>query len=123
MVAWQAIQAYHSEGNGYVKERDRVLAIGTRNAVLYKCDVDRATTTIGFAPGWMVFQSGEQIGHLLKCFEYQLSDDGPGIDLESAVIADDIIAALKVQAAKAEADNPPVAKPKNKSKRDRASRS
>lgn len=122
VIAWQAIQAHHSKERGYIKERDKSVAIPTRNAVLYGCEVDRATTTIGFAPGWMVFQSGEQIDHLLKCFAFQLSDDGPGIELEFAVIAEEIIAALKVIAAKAEADKPVAEKPKSRTRRGRAAR-
>ena len=116
VIAWAAIKAFHGPKNGNVKERDREVAIGTRNGIVYKCDVDRVSGKIGFAPGWMVFQSGEQIDHLLKCFAWQLTDDGPGIELEDMVIADEVISALKVIAAKAEADRPPVEKPKPKAK-------
>lgn len=112
LIAWTAIKEFHGEKNGNVKERDRERAIGTRNAILQTCEVDRATGKILFERGWMVFQSGEQIDHLLKCFEWQLSDKGPGIPLELAVIADEIIKSLKVLSAKWEADNPKPEKPK-----------
>jgi hypothetical protein len=114
VIAWTAIKEFHGEKNGNVKERDRELAIGTRNGILYKSEIDRATGKIVFERGWMIFQTGAQIDHLLKCFAWQLSDEGPGIPLEGAVLADDIIAGLKVLSAKWEADHPPVEKPKAK---------
>lgn len=116
VIAWTAVKDFHGPKNGNVKERDKDRAIGTRNAILYECEIDRATGKIVFKRGWAIFQSGEQIDHLLKCFAWQLSDEGPGIPLEEAVIADEIIESLKVLSAKWEADHPPVAKPKAKPK-------
>jgi len=104
IVTWEAILHFHGDKNGNVKEGDRKVAVGTRNAVIDGCEVDRASGSVAFVPGWMHFKSGEQVDHLLKCFAWQLSDKGPGIPLEKMVIADPIIDALKVLSAKAEAD-------------------
>lgn len=119
IISWRAIKDFHGPKNGNVKERDKDRAIGTRNAILHTCEIDRATGNITFERGWMVFQSGEQIDHLLKCFAWQLSDEGPGIPLEEVVLADEIIDSLKVLSAKWEAANPKPEKPK-KGKKDKA---
>jgi hypothetical protein len=104
ILTWEAILAFHGEKNGNVKQDDRKLAVGTRNAIVHGCDVDRVNGVVGFARGWMHFQSAEQINHILKCFDWQLGEKGPGIPLEKMVLADPIIDGLTILAAKAEAD-------------------
>lgn len=104
VIAWEALKDFHGDKNGNVKERDRESALRTRAAVLYKCRVDQVTASIDFEWGWMVFESGQHVDHLLKCFDWQLSDKGPGIPLEKLVIADPLIKDLKVLSAQAEAE-------------------